>query len=829
MQRIASGIPIAAVLASAAIAQGDYASFRAAIEQSLRQHPFFSRVAFTLVDRDPFLFCVERAPNDAKDHELGVVNGYLPFLRELLSQFDTHYGKPANLQRRPEVGGYALAVLSSAGRYMDFRTAIGDPSLAMARAHYTPSLRLAVTYVDSFARHNTKTEELHALLHEFVHALQHAHSGDGQMPKPVWFNEGLADYRSSCSNLASSLREPPLQANHVDALAFGYANPGGKYFVAPIADLVAANSYQEVVDLANKRNGAALPSDTLLSMFYAQSEMFVRFLHEGEGGKYRDGFVQYLQAAQRGESGLPPFQRALAVGSAEALTQLEQQWLRWLDGVLRKSYPTMRDLTKAAAGGAAGAVPMPPPTAIDLTALAWTKDDVAERLAGVRRLCSRGEYERALALLPADDELGDQDRAFAKRERARVQALITLREDALTDIEQKKGSLAVTVDGAAVRGRLVRREPEVLVVQNGRQETKVSLAAMTPAVLVGEGRRLKRFEGKERWLEIWTRWLKGDTLKSLQSLLALDYSTLPDMRTDLVGDCDAAIGAAALALIEMQSLPAIDDVAGARSVFERVRAAIRQHGASPLFTRRKAALTRLARGLAERMFQLDDMAALGIRGEVQKQDDGSVRVEYGGKSLVPGADFTEVPAKEREETLPADVTKIGFAGKSGLGTAAGEYQLVGSTWLRWAVGLRGKQVVELDFAVRADFVPEFGIAMCVAGGRMVLIAPTGGVQLLDPEGGMIEPVGGGAQLIVDQVHKLRVEHDGKQKLSVTIDGKTTAVVSDVGRMTAGELMLFVHASTPVAIKRLAIRGTMDPSDPGKVRERFVAAALDGMW
>jgi hypothetical protein len=36
----------------------------------------------------------------------------------------------------------------------------------------------------------------------------------------------------------------------------------------------------------------------VLSMLYAQAEMFVRFLHEGEGSKYLTGFVAYAKAVQ---------------------------------------------------------------------------------------------------------------------------------------------------------------------------------------------------------------------------------------------------------------------------------------------------------------------------------------------------------------------------------------------------------------------------------------------------------------------------------------------------------------------------------------------------
>jgi hypothetical protein len=817
---------VALTMTTVVAAQDDPAAFRSAIEQSLRAHPFFSRVSFTLVERPPFLFCVERAPNDAADHDVGVVNSFLPFLREVVAQFDEHYARPAGLVRRPEAGGYALAILSSAGRYVDFRTAIGNPSLASTRAHYTPALRLAVTYQDTFARHNTKGEERHALLHEFVHALQHAHSADGAMPKPVWFNEGLADYRASSTNVASSLREPPLHEPHVAALAYGYGHPGGRFFLAPIRELVAANSYADVVAAATKRNGAELPPDVVLSMFYAQAAMFVRFLHEAEQGKHRAGFVRYLQAAQRGESGVAAFLRAMAIDEA-ALAALESQWLAWLDPVLRQQYPTLRDLTKGEAD-ATGALPMPPPSALDLGGLQWTADDLAERFAAVRRLCVAGEYEAALALLPGDAQLAEGERAFLQRERARVAGLVTLRDDALADVLNRKAQLAVTVNGAALRGKALRREGAAVVVQTGKTETTVPVTALTPAWLVVEGRRLKRFEGANRWLEVWTRWLKGDALQSMQGLLQLEYAAVKDLRIDLPRDLDASLGTAGAALDELLRLPISDDRELAAAALVRLQANVKAFGRTPTFERRKAAIERVARAYAERAFRADDAAALGIQGAVTRGDGGVMQVDYSPPSPAAVADFAPVPPKELEG-VPAAPNKIAYTGASGLQVAPDGYRLIGSAWLRWPVALAGRQVVEIDYVIDADFVPDFGVALCATAGRMLLVMPTGGVQAFDPEGQFVDAVGGGAQLMAGATHKLRIEHDGKKSATVSIDGKVTATLGDVGRMKAGDVMLFVHSSTAVRIVRLRVAGVPTPTDPQQVRERYVLGVLRGLW
>ena len=816
-----------ALTCAGAYAQDDYAKFRARLEQDLRQHPFFTKIVFSLVDRPPFLFCIERSSNDEKDYEIGIVNGYLPFLRELAAQFEEDYQRPCELVRSPDAGGYAIAILSSGGRYLDFRTAIGDPSLALARAHYTPSLRLAVTYVDTFARDNTSPEERHAVLHEFVHALQHAHTKDGKMPKPVWFNEGLADYRASSTNVATSLREPEQQLRHLTSLAFAYGNPAGRYYVAPIADLVSADSYKDVLDLAQKRNGAALPAEAVLGIFYSQAEMFVRFLHEGEKRRHEAAFLRYMRAAQRGESGLAVFQKALELTAPEAMANLEAEWLRWLDASLRVQYPGLRDLTKGDSGKG-GSAPMAPPSAFDTTGLRWTAEDLTERLAGVRRLCARGEYEAGLALLPEDAEPVPQpEREFIARERARIAALVKLRDDALADHLQKGAELSVTSGANKLKGKVVRRDAQTIVLRVGKAETEVPLNVMTPAVLVGAGNRLDRFS-KERWLEIWTRWLKCDSLASLQGLLKLDQKAIAELKRDLPRDLDARFGVEAAVVTELMRIPQVDDAQKAQQSLARLQSLLREHGKSPLLVRRKQAIEKLARALAERAFSVDDLTALGVRGTVSARGEGAFRVDYTDAGSAPNADFSPL-SKEELESFFAGAPQITHAGASGLLPAEKGYQLVGSSALRWAVALRGKQTVELEFSVDADFVPDSGVAMCAAEDRMLLVTLTGGVQVMDAEQNVAEQIGGGAMLVVGQTHHLRLEHDGAKTMRVSVDDKETAVVRNVGRLTAGDVLLFVRSSTPMKVSRLSISGVPSPVDPQQNRDRYVAAVIDKLW
>lgn len=834
MYRSIAVIALASLLAPLAAQQDKdaeaYKIFRTGIEKRLKAHPFFSRITFTIVDRPPFLFCVERPAVDEPKYELGVANSYLPHLRELLKQFEANYVKPGKLWRRPEAGGYALAVLASAGRYVDFRTAIGDPSLAMARAHYTPELRLAVTYQDAFARHNTKSEERHALLHEFVHALQHAYSANGEMPKPVWFNEGLADYRSSCTNSQSSLAEPPLQGNHIAAMAFGYGNPAGRFYVSPLKDLVAAVSYGDVVKQAKRRNKAEVPAETLLSMFYAQSEMFVRFLHEGEKGKYRDGFLRYVAAAQGGASGAAAFQKALAV-NGDAISKMETEWLTWLTGILKKRYPRIPNLANKAAAGGGGealAAPMSPPIAFDTSKLHWSAKDLADRFEGARRLCADGSYDAGLKMLPADGEVPAEQLPFLKRERKRIAELVRVRDMALKDLLKRKGRLSMVIDGDRIAGNVQRREGDNLVVKIKGKEQVFPLTVMGPLVLKSQAKRFDLLKGKGRWFEVWARWLNGESCKRLKGLLKLEYSTMKELRGDLTYDLDGDRGRAAAALVTMLNLPQTNDREQALEALATMRQLVRAHGESGLLQRRKVAIRKLARAYAERAFRIEEPSALGLSGTVERSAKGMMTASYTKSSVAPRADFAPL-TKQQLEQLPIEQTKTTYSGRSGLTAKDGIYQLVGSKWLRWAVPLRGRHSVELKFAVSGDFVPDFGIGIGVGPGRMMIVYPTGSVQVMDLQQRVMDTVGGGGQLMVDKVHTLRIEHDGKKRMTVSLDGQQTARVGNVGRMVGGDVYLYVSSSNPIKVSGIKISGTPNPGNPQEYRDRYVTSIVRGLW
>jgi len=807
-------LPLLLGLATTLPAQDEWADFRSRLDNELRTHSFFSRVKVTAVEHRPFLFYIEQAADGNTDHEAAVVNGCLPFLKELVAQWQHHYGSLGRKQSA-KAPGYAIAVLSSGGRYLDFRTAINDPSLANARAHYTPDLRLAVTYLDTFGASN-KAEEIHSLLHEVVHAMQHAYSKGDRMTAPVWFNEGLADYRSACSTMVKSLREPPLQENHLIALTFGYANRAGRPYVHPIAELVTPTSYAEVIELVKKRQSSMRP-ELALGMFYSQSEMFVRFLHEAELGARHPQFLKYLELVLDGASGLQPFQQAFGCASAEELAKLDLAWRRWLDGVLRARVPNLPNLAGDAAS--TGPEPMAPPVAFAVEGLAWRDEDLEERLGAARRLCGRGEFDAALAALP--DASNATDKAVQqrlKRESDRIAALRQLRQKVIEDLLRGKNVLVL----GDLRGKVVKRDETGLTIQIGKDTKTVPVSRLGPKELLAEGTRLKAFEGRAVWLRVWLRYLQGTPLAQLKKDLAESFSTIAELRQDMTVEFSATPGAGAEALLELQSMPATEDAAAARQNLKRLQELVQANRSSPLLTSRLESIRHLARCYAERAFSPDDVAGLGLTGTTTSVD-GTTTVVYDDPSKSPTADFTAVPASDREWLRLGE--PLEYAGTHGLTPAAKGYQMAGSALLRWAAPLQGAFRIEIVYRVPENVDAHFAMLLMTQDEGTLWCSMAGSVGRLDRTVKDFRQVGGGASYTIGQPVTWSLEFDGKSTLVTQVLDKETARFDTKGR-NAGELWIAIECGAPMPIDRLTIRGKPVAKDPGKVREQFVARVLE---
>ena len=307
------------------------------------------------------------------------------------------YAEPLGLKKRKGSDLYRIAILNSRGMYDEFARALEAGSLHSTLAHFDPVMQLAVTYEDPFRPDGRSGERRHSLLHEFVHALQYAYyNGYGLMPKPQWFCEGLAEYRSKATNVASSLRHPRFP---VDDAWVGVWIAANDPRVSSLKDLVSYDGpgYGAVVAAARKRiggRGDAEYDHHALSAFYAQSTLLAFFLHDAEEKKWRKPFDDYMQRVMKGDSGWATFEAAFGDGAA-----VETAFKKWVLEECGKHYeigPAARAAIDAASGG--GSLPK---AKFDHAKLALGPEQWKIPLAAALAIARKGDYASAAELAAA--------------------------------------------------------------------------------------------------------------------------------------------------------------------------------------------------------------------------------------------------------------------------------------------------------------------------------------------------------------------------------------------------------------------------------------------
>lgn len=795
-------------------------AFAARIEKTLAAHPFFRAVTYRRVPgHEPFVFFLQRPARDDAEYERRVINHHLPFLRKLHDLFETLYVQPAGLRRRADAPGFAIAILHSAGDYNNYAQAVGKQGLHISRAHYNPELQLAVTYEDTFAQRDTNSEARHAILHEFCHALQHAFGTGERLPAAPWFNEGLADYRACCTNVASSLERPPMHEPHLGVLRRVYVQKSLVAWASTIEEMIAFGNYGDVVEKVRERIVRA-DEARALSVFYAQAQMLVRYLHEAGGGRHRAEFVQFLKHVLTGTEPRAAFLAAFGTGGQVDFAAMQRDFEAWAAACIQ-GRPPPDPLAMAAAGAPAE---LGAPAGFDAEGLQWRPEEISERIDLARRLCARGDFEQGLQALPA--EAGEHT-GLVERERERMTAAVELRKKLVDQLIAKRRSITVTVDGKEFEGRLGRGDGGQLELRVGREVRPIPLQAIGLGVLIREGDRYDHFDGLDRWLLAWLRWLDGEPLGEVHGLLDSGYSKIASLREDVTEVFGPKRGGDAAALAWLQALELPGDPAAARALLERLERDVVPFAQGPALAPRRELLIGLTRALAERTFSPDDPRCLGIEGPLETLGDGRVRLDY--TSPQPGtATGFALGSGQLAGMLGNLLSGVAYEGPTELRTAGEVWHLIGAGLLEYVLPMQGRQEFEIHYTA-----PEhsfLALLMCGHDDKgFVLVHFDGTVHVADTERGIADTLGDTQVIYAGQKQKLRIAHDGDKKLVVRINDRVVTTVPSTGARNDGRLGLVVRSSKPIVVHQIRIEGKPMAVDPENAREAFVDRVVQRLW
>ncbi len=227
-----------------------------------------------------------RLLTDVTDADL--LDGLRSVAEQLAHAYQSRYGL-ALAESPPE----SIVLFAGEEAYRRYATEV--PELAGLSSLGHQSHGLAVT----FAGQRSSERIRRILVHELTHLVNRRAL---PLVVPSWIEEGLAE-DLAFSRVDGQGRLVPRSLSGTTVRSEGKLTiTGGFASLASLLRLVRSPSWPAPTTLV-ETGWEDFVRPELRPAYYTQAAFFVRFLLDGAGGRYRDGFHDYLQALARGEGG----------------------------------------------------------------------------------------------------------------------------------------------------------------------------------------------------------------------------------------------------------------------------------------------------------------------------------------------------------------------------------------------------------------------------------------------------------------------------------------------------------------------------------------------
>jgi hypothetical protein len=797
-----------------AIRSNPLASFERQVRRLADGDRFLSSVPFTTRKRPSALLFIQSPPKPDPGYVPRVEEFYGPLLDALVQHFDSAYAKPLGLERRNEIPSVALFILASEGAYDDYmRSKPGMTRHPAQVAHYDSEYRFALTFERGTAvRTFSDTELRNLVLHESVHALTDAYSRFGNSRiQSLWLVEGFAEY---LSRFRPDPRSGAVTFGHVDKddlstyLKASQTPAVARALLPPLADLVATKGYDDVVSAAVRRAkvaGVQLSEEQkqlALVLFYTASHLFVDFLHHGEGGRHRGGFLAYLKGVMAGEAASDALLSALGI---ERVDVLEAAYREHVEARLAG-----RDVTRSAPSfEAAGAAPahvallLPPRTPKEAMGLAL-------------RAARQGEVHASLAAARAAPADADDVKC--------LEALVKLSDDLLDSVKKGGKNLVVTGPSGGT-GTVHQFDEKVIVLLDHQKRPKtIPRAAFTPKQMVEWIRKRNVPLGTPELLAsalvlagepvtaaVNSAGAAGPAVQARADRWA-SYERVSDARERLERLASCA-----------QSLP--DDPAPA---LEDLDALFDRHRDVEAIARNRAALLDLGSRLLEKQAERTITDAFhGFQGKFARVPDGQVEIAYDFSSPAQLSDFAPSPEYAKDIVVnffePHEIRPE----RSPWRISAGKLTTSGCASLFHRARFAGACSMEVTLRIVAVSQVEnqadiLLLGLCDDGlGSFGALLPDYRSLVIhrrNPKGEAQKPFE--EALYIGRPYVMRIEHADSRFIASI--GSTTRVEMPDLNVSSGRAFLVTQGSNEYEISNLVIRGRPDPAATQALRAAWVA-------
>lgn len=470
--------------------------------------------------------------------------------------------------------------------------------------------------------------------------------------------------------------------------------------------------------------------------------------------------------------------------------------------------------------------------AFDPTTVVVRATSEEERIALALESARVGRFAEALKRL-RDGASNDR----VDREITRLERLQSMRSKALEKLAATKTRVTLRHDGKAVIGTIESVDGDAVAMKDYRgNAVELPVDALDPgslATLVGK----KKLDVDDDWVTAYANLISEKEDGIVLARRALSKDSRPDAKA-LADELEAYTGyrVAAARLVAVREIFAAglpNDAKAGNAWLVSIEAILEKGADDAVVVRHRDDLRRCARIALDTQFASQGLAALGLKGSVDRDGEALV-VKYDGGEPKTIDDFEDAANYLGELRAPfgelPDVSEP-------------KCEATDRGWLLLGRGCR-RHRLELEAPLSVDFEIEYGyeehmqpgpieirIGICDDGeGSYISSSNAGDLLAFDRVEGRAAPVRSPLESIqTDLAYALRIEHDGENVLVIdTVDNAELARVP-AGRMTSGHLFVWYHTNVPTFIRKLEIRGRVDEARLEELRESWVAERLAAMF
>ncbi|MFN0007281.1 MAG: hypothetical protein ACKVXR_05185 [Planctomycetota bacterium] len=826
------------------------------LESRLERHRYFSKIHLEVDRSIPdcfFLVQKQQAHAPATRDPRKFADFFGPPVKQMRNAFVKGIAEPLGFQRRADYPLFAVCILADEDEYHAFGQET-EQLWKLNAAYYDPQLRLIVAYGDPEGTDRTPALQRRLVFSEFGRALQQAYyGGTDDRPHSLWLHLGFASWYGWREGVLAEVSDktqvdPDLLAR---VIKLTQSEKDREILLYPVVDLLQLRTTTDVLQLAKNRAEelkADPPNpDVLLHAFYDQSALWMHFLHDGLGGRYREPFLKFFQSSMNGLGGLDAFYiafRGIDIASLdrEFYTASLAEHAREFPRIPTDSSWIEKPFAERASPSGSSAPAAEPVSAIPASSAPYSANSVA---AGPQDL----DAQHALALVKAkqgdlEGALGSLEALAAQsppppegdriaRDIERVKQFMLLREGYFANLVATGESISGKYRGVEYVAKVARVEDGWLhLATNPLGLSKIPLSAIEPFDIAKQAGSKAEQGAAKPWVRFWPYVLVGET--KWQQLLKDESAGALALREDARSWYPEMLKTAnaAVVLNEIAAMPEPKTKKDAEKLFAAVKALVAAYGDVPLVQRKIEPMRQLVGSVIVRTYAEEDPAK-ACHGVWTTLGNGLVDIVYDFTKADEAEDFRRIP----DYLVPLHESQTPTVKKedaSSWAVTGGEFVGTGAAAYRHFAELEVPIVVRYDVLFRegpskSPSAPAFTFMVAACddlNGSYAGCINFGSLSVVDVESKSFKTLAEDAPAFAKKVYHLELHNDGNT-VTTFVNGKKKFESPAAGRRR-GAVLLWFHVDHTLAVQRLEIQGKIDPRWPEKAKMDYYRARLDEM-